>query len=73
MLLGENGMTAIIREWQRRSSYFIGKKVKVIIGNETIVGITDGLEDNGALRVRTADGLTKIVQSGAVEKLRTVS
>jgi BirA family biotin operon repressor/biotin-[acetyl-CoA-carboxylase] ligase len=71
MLSSEGAPSAVIREWQRRSSYFIRKSVKAIVGNETIIGVTDGLEENGALRVRTGDGRLKIIQSGDVEKLRT--
>lgn len=70
ILLSENGPAEIIREWQRRSSYFVGKNVRVAIGSETITGITDGLEINGALRVRTGSDEIRIIQSGDVERLR---
>ncbi|HTK38402.1 MAG TPA: biotin--[acetyl-CoA-carboxylase] ligase [Pyrinomonadaceae bacterium] len=70
MLSSENGPAEIIREWQRRSSYFIDKNVRVRVGTEMIIGVTDGLEINGALRVRTDDGDVRIVQSGDVERLR---
>jgi biotin-(acetyl-CoA carboxylase) ligase len=70
MLSPEGAPTTIIREWQRRSSYFMGKSVKAIVGNETIIGVTDGLEENGALRVRTGKEHVKIIQSGDVQKLR---
>lgn len=70
ILLGENGPAEIIREWQHRSSYFVGKNVRVIVGSETIIGTTDGLENNGALRVRTDTGELRIIQSGDVERLR---
>lgn len=71
ILLGENGLAEIIREWQHRSSYFIGKNVRVAVGSETITGTTDGLENNGALRVRTDRGEIRIIQSGDVERLRS--
>lgn len=71
ILSGEGGPAAIIREWQRRSSYFMGKNVRAIVGNETIIGTTAGLEDNGALRIKTTDGSIRIVQSGDVQKLRS--
>ena len=70
ILLGENGPAEIIREWQRRSSYFVGKNVRVLVGAETITGVTDGLENNGALRVRTDGENIRIIQSGDVERLR---
>jgi len=72
ILLGENGPAEIIREWQRRSSYFVGKNVRVAVASETITGITDGLENNGALRVRTDTGDVRLIQSGDVERLRTI-
>lgn len=64
------GPRQIIEEWRKRSSYFSGKTVRVVLGNETITGITDGLESNGALRVKGIDGIS-IIQAGDVEKLRT--
>lgn len=60
----------VIGEWASRSSYFRGKPVRVATGGETIEGVTDGLEDNGALRVRRVDGSVTIVQAGDVERLR---
>lgn len=66
-----NGNSEIIDEWRRRSTYFSGKNVRVVMENETVVGTTDGLEDNGALRVKSANGNVAIIQSGDVERLRT--
>ncbi len=60
----------VIGEWASRSSYFRGKNVRVATGGETIEGVTDGLEDNGALRVRQLDGSVTIIQAGDVERLR---
>jgi BirA family biotin operon repressor/biotin-[acetyl-CoA-carboxylase] ligase len=62
--------TEIVDEWRKRSSYFSGKPVRVVLENETITGVTDGLESNGALRVTKADGSVTIVQAGDVEQLR---
>ncbi len=66
----ENGIEIIRKEWAKRSSYFEGKKVYVILENTIIYGITCGLEKNGALRVRTETGEIKIIQAGDVERLR---
>lgn len=67
----EGGNSAkLISEWCRRSSYALGKKVRVISGNEIIEGITDGIEDNGALRVIKVDGDTSVIHAGEVERLR---
>ncbi len=71
ILTGPNGTSAIIDEWRKRSTWFSGKSVRVRTGSETINGVTDGLEPNGALRVRTSDGSLSIVQAGDVERLRT--
>ena len=72
ILCGEDGNAKILNEWQRRSSYFSGKGVRVTLENEFFEGITDGLEENGALRVKTSDGSVKIVQAGDVERLRSI-
>ena len=70
ILHGENGPAEIIDEWRKRSSYYSGKPVRVVLENETLEGTTDGLEPNGALRVRRNDGALTIVQAGDVEQLR---
>lgn len=71
MLGQEEGKVEILREWRKRSSYFSGKSVRVTLTDSVIEGITDGLEENGALRVKTADGSVKIVQAGDVTRLRS--
>lgn len=70
VLTGDNGPAEIVRQWQQRSSYFSGKKVRVVLEKETIFGVTEGLADNGALRVRQADGFLMVIQAGDVEQLR---
>ncbi len=67
---GENGAVKIREEWAKNSSYFFGKSVRVRLANETIFGKTCGIEENGALRVKTDAGEIKIVQAGDVEMLR---
>ena len=69
---GENGAEKIREEWAKRSSYFFGMKVRVNLENETISGKTCGIEETGALRIRTDNGEVKIVQAGDVERLRKV-
>lgn len=70
MLADENGPSLITAEWRRRSSYFSGKRVRVQTGDGTITGTTDGLEENGSLRLRVAAGGVSIIQAGEVELLR---
>ena len=64
------GAEATIVEWQSRSSYFSGKRVTVRSFDETLTGTTEGLEPNGALRLRKNDGEVVIIQAGDVEQLR---
>lgn len=70
ILNGEDGPKEILSAWQSRSTYFSGKQVRVSLGNESITGKTDGLEENGALRVRDETGRIIVVQAGDVERLR---
>jgi BirA family transcriptional regulator, biotin operon repressor / biotin---[acetyl-CoA-carboxylase] ligase len=71
MLKQEDRRSEILSEWQKRSSYFSGKSVRVALADNVIEGVTDGLEQNGALRVKTDDGSVKIVQAGDVTRLRS--
>ena len=70
ILQTEDGPANIIDEWRKRSTYFSGKPVRVVLENESLEGVTDGLEPNGALRVKRNDGTLTIVQAGDVEQLR---
>jgi BirA family biotin operon repressor/biotin-[acetyl-CoA-carboxylase] ligase len=70
MLSGDEGPASIVDEWRKRSSYYSGKLVRVTSGNEVITGATDGLEPNGALRVKRENGSVSIIQAGDVERLR---
>lgn len=70
VLQNENGAVIIVDEWTKRSSYAFGKSVRVKLENEIITGTTDGLEENGALRVKTENGSIKVIAAGDVENLR---
>lgn len=69
---GENGAKNILDEWKKRSSYAFGKQVKVKLEEGEFSGTTDGLEENGALRVRTENNEIRVIQAGDVERLRRV-
>jgi BirA family transcriptional regulator, biotin operon repressor / biotin---[acetyl-CoA-carboxylase] ligase len=69
ILKSESGAKRIVDEWTKRSSYAFGKAVRVRLENETVTGTTDGLEENGALRVKT-DADIRIIVAGDVENLR---
>jgi BirA family transcriptional regulator, biotin operon repressor / biotin---[acetyl-CoA-carboxylase] ligase len=71
VLMGEDGPREIIENWKQRSTYFTGKNVRVSLDGSSIEGVTDGLEENGALRVKRSDGSVTIVQAGDVERLRS--
>ncbi|HSI89099.1 MAG TPA: biotin--[acetyl-CoA-carboxylase] ligase [Pyrinomonadaceae bacterium] len=70
LLCSPRGGPAIIDEWSRRSTYFSGKHVRVETTGSVIEGVTDGLEPNGALRVRRADGAIEVIVAGDVTSLR---
>lgn len=70
ILQGENGFEKIRNLWTERSSYAFGKTVSVESAGESFSGVTRGIEENGALRVETSDGVIKIVEAGEVKKLR---
>lgn len=60
-------------EWSHRSSYAFGKKVRVNLGNENLYGTTQGIEENGALRLELETGEIKIIHAGEVEQVRQIS
>jgi BirA family transcriptional regulator, biotin operon repressor / biotin---[acetyl-CoA-carboxylase] ligase len=70
LLQDKAGPAKIIADWTKRSSYSSGKVVRAALENETVTGVTDGLEVNGALRIKRSDGTTVIVHAGDVERLR---
>jgi BirA family biotin operon repressor/biotin-[acetyl-CoA-carboxylase] ligase len=70
LFYGAEGAARIREEWTKRSSYAFGKAVRVVLENETIQGITEGIEENGALRVRLDSGEARVVHAGDVENLR---
>lgn len=60
-----DGAEKIVAAWSSRSSYASGKPVQVANGDEVWQGITRGVENDGALRLETADGI-RIVRAGDV-------
>jgi BirA family biotin operon repressor/biotin-[acetyl-CoA-carboxylase] ligase len=64
------GAPKIIDAWAERSTYFSGKDVGVTLTDRSFTGITDGLEPNGALRVKQPSGEISVIQAGDVERLR---
>ena len=64
------GAGRMLAAWTTRSSYAEGKFVKVTNGDETVTGITRGLEPDGALRLELPTGAINIVRAGDVTSLR---
>jgi len=69
-LLGER--EKIIGAWSSRSSYASGRLVQINNGDEVWQGTTCGVEADGALRLRIANGEIKLVRAGDVQSLRSV-
>lgn len=70
ILYGADGLEKIRQEWIERSSYAYGKKVRARTENETIEGETCGIEENGALRIKTIRDEIRVINAGEIEKLR---
>ena len=70
MLQRPGGPDAILREWSKRSSYAIGKRIRVENGEQIIEGTSRGLESDGALRLETDGGRVKVLRTGDVTSLR---
>lgn len=69
-LLNESdGAEKIVAAWTSRSSYASGKLVQVTNGNEILQGITRGVENDGALRLETVQGV-QLVRAGDVTSVR---
>lgn len=69
-LYSPQGAEHTIREWCVNSSYAFDRRVSVTLLNDTFEGTTCGLESDGALRVETNEGKTRIVRAGDVTALR---
>ena len=65
-LLLSEGSAPIIRRFSEVSSYYQGKRVRIMTANDSFVGTTKGLEPSGILRVARDDGRVVTVISGDV-------
>jgi BirA family biotin operon repressor/biotin-[acetyl-CoA-carboxylase] ligase len=63
-LLADRGKRPTLEQFEARSSYVRGKLVEVDAVGRIITGITAGLDENGFLRVQTAEGIETIVAGG---------
>lgn len=69
-LLLERGSGAIAKEWERRSSFARGKRVRVTAGGAESIATTEGLDPAGALRLRFDDGRAEALTSGEVFEIK---
>lgn len=65
-ILAEQGRAAIVRLFGQASSYAIGRRVAVDMDREILLGVTEGLDEHGFLRVRKEDGSRVTVLAGSV-------
>jgi BirA family biotin operon repressor/biotin-[acetyl-CoA-carboxylase] ligase len=64
------GREHTIREWCAHSTYAFDRQVRVSFDSESFIGVTRGLDGDGALRVETSDGKLRLVRAGDVTALR---
>lgn len=69
-LLLNEGSAAIAGRWESASGFARGRRVRVLRSAGEALGVTQGLEPTGALRVRFDDGGEEALVSGEVIELR---
>jgi BirA family biotin operon repressor/biotin-[acetyl-CoA-carboxylase] ligase len=69
LLHESDGAEKIVAAWSSRSSYAAGKLVQITNGDETLHGLTRGIENDGALRVETGQGI-QLIRAGDVTSVR---
>ncbi|MEO6391186.1 MAG: biotin--[acetyl-CoA-carboxylase] ligase [Pyrinomonadaceae bacterium] len=69
-LQSSDGLKQIVDAWSARSSFAYGKAVAVRTGHESFTGITQGLTEFGALRVRIETGEVRTLHSAELTALR---
>ena len=70
LLLHEpDGAEKIVAAWTSRSSYASGRLVQVTNGDEVLQGITRGIDNDGALRLETSQGV-QLIRAGDVTSVR---
>ena len=66
------GAEKIVAAWSSRCSYASGKLVRVANGDEVLQGVTRGVENDGALRLETAQGI-QLIRAGDVTSVTPAS
>jgi len=62
---GSSGLGAFEQDWQQ-AHVFQGQTVSLLHGSEVLVGIAEGINENGALKLRDATGQVNYYHSGEV-------
>ena len=62
--------TLIVDRWRRLSTYARDQRVIVTLDDETIIGVTDGLTESGALRLIVDGGEVRTILAGEVTRVR---
>ncbi len=68
-ILIKKGKAPLLEQWKILSST-LGKSVKVVLGDETLVGLAEDIDDNGMLILKMASGLRRQISSGDITLLR---
>ena len=68
-MLMELGKHPLLNEWKILSST-LGKSVKVVIGDEILIGLAEDIDDNGMLILKLDSGLRRQISAGDVFFLR---
>jgi BirA family biotin operon repressor/biotin-[acetyl-CoA-carboxylase] ligase len=58
-----------LRLFAQTSSYVSGRRVRVDLDGPMLEGVTDGLDENGFLRIRKENGTHETVYAGSVRAL----
>jgi BirA family biotin operon repressor/biotin-[acetyl-CoA-carboxylase] ligase len=64
------GDKAILDRWRQLSSQACGQQIIVMLDHEQFTGETVGVNEDGALLVRTSEGVLRTILSGEVKRLR---
>lgn len=68
-VLKEKRHSELLSCWRQLTST-LGRKVEIILGNETLQGLAESITDEGMLIVRLPSGLSRIIQYGELTLLR---
>ncbi|MDH4232816.1 MAG: biotin--[acetyl-CoA-carboxylase] ligase [Nitrospirota bacterium] len=68
-ILISQGKQSLLDEWKALSST-VGKNVKVAMGDETLIGLAEDIDDNGMLILKLRSGLRRKISSGDITLLR---